>query len=143
MRPWQRHAGLGAACVAVALGGVLSLGALSPAKLPDPQSWGTHVVARDGSLLALAPAPGGVWRFETAPNEVSPFLRALLIAVEDRHFATEPGVDPGAVPARRLADGVGRACGFWRFDLDHAGNSAAGPDAADVGRKGAGGSTGD
>lgn len=97
MRLWRRLAGLGAACLAVAVAGVLGLGVLSPARLPDAQFWGTRVLARDGSLLALAPAPGGVWRFQTTPDEVSPFLRTLLIAVEDRHFATEPGVDPAAI----------------------------------------------
>ncbi len=97
MKRWRRRAGLAAACAAAVVAGVLALGALSPARLPGPQSWGTRVVARDCSLLALAPAPGGVWRFQTAPGEVSPFLRALLIAVEDRHFATQPGIDPGAV----------------------------------------------
>ena len=65
--------------------------------LPPTQFWGTRILARDGSLLALAPAPGGVWRFQTEPKEVSPFLRKLLIAVEDRHFTSDPGVDPGAV----------------------------------------------
>ena len=80
-----------------ALLAVLLLGRLSPAPLPDAAAWGTRVLARDGTLLALAPAPGGVWRLETAPAEVSPFLRRLLVEVEDRRFATTPGVDPAAV----------------------------------------------
>ncbi len=84
-------------CTMLAGAGVLALGWLSPAPLPGAQSWGTRVLARDGSVLALAPAPGGVWRLQMAPADVSPFLRQLLVAVEDQHFATEPGVDPGAV----------------------------------------------
>jgi penicillin-binding protein 1C len=73
------------------------LGRIDPAPLPWASSWGTRILAADGSLLALSPAPGGVWRFETAAGDVSPFLRQLLVTVEDRHFGTEPGVDPGAV----------------------------------------------
>ncbi len=48
-------------------------------------------------MIALAPAPGGVWRFRVSPAHVSPFLAQLLVAVEDRRFAAEPGVDPRAV----------------------------------------------
>lgn len=84
--------------------GFVALGMLSPAPLPPPDSWGTRILARDATLLALAPAPGGVWRFATSPAEVSPFLRELLIAVEDRRFAAEPGVDPAALL---------RAAGQW------------------------------
>jgi penicillin-binding protein 1C len=77
--------------------GLAVLGRLNPAPLPAPGSWGTRILAEDGSLLALAPAPGGVWRFETSPRDVSPFLRQLLLAVEDRRFADEPGIDPPAL----------------------------------------------
>ncbi|GAB0119433.1 penicillin-binding protein 1C [Acidisoma sp. 7E03] len=78
-------------------GGLWLAGSLDPAPQPAAGSWGTRVLAADGSLLALTPAPGGVWRFQTDPRAVSPFLRQLLVAVEDRHFGEEPGVDPGAV----------------------------------------------
>lgn len=92
-------AGLGAALglALLGVGGVWLAGRLDPAPAPAADSWGTHVLAADGSLLALAPAPGGVWRFQTDPRAVSPFLRQLLVAVEDRHFGEDPGVDPGAV----------------------------------------------
>lgn len=92
-------AALGAAVVALAVGavGLAALGHTDPAPMPRPGSWGTHILAADGSLLALSPAPGGVWRFETSADDVSPFLRQLLVTVEDRHFGAEPGVDPGAV----------------------------------------------
>ncbi len=97
MTCWRRLLGLCAACVAAGPAAVVALGGISPVPLPPTQFWGTRILARDGSLLALAPAPGGVWRFQTEPKEVSPFLRKLLIAVEDRHFTSEPGVDPGSV----------------------------------------------
>lgn len=91
-------AGLAGALLLVAgTGGLFALGRFDPAPRPAAGSWGTRILAADGSLLALAPAPGGVWRFETQPRDVSPFLRQLLVAVEDRHFGETPGVDPGAV----------------------------------------------
>lgn len=78
-------------------GGLWALGHFDPAPLPPASHWGTRVLGADGTLIALAPAPGGVWRFETDAHTVSPFLRQLLVTVEDRHFGETPGVDPGAV----------------------------------------------
>ena len=55
---------------------------------------GTEVLDRQGRLLAMLPAPGGVWRFRTDVDDVSrPFLD-LLVATEDRRFWSHPGVDP-------------------------------------------------
>jgi penicillin-binding protein 1C len=73
------------------------VGRLYPAPMPGVGSWGTEVQDRSGALLALAPAPGGVWRFQTSPAQVSPFLTQLLVAVEDRRFGAEPGIDPRAI----------------------------------------------
>ncbi len=78
-------------------GGLFALGRFDPAPMPPATAWGTRVLAQDGSLLALAPAAGGVWRFNVAPRDVSPFLIRLLISVEDRNFHREPGVDPFAI----------------------------------------------
>lgn len=97
-RKWMAAAGLASALLLVAGGTALwAVGRFDPAPLPAPDSWGTRILAADGSLLALAPAPGGVWRFESQSRDVSPFLRQLLVAVEDRQFGTDPGVDPAAV----------------------------------------------
>jgi penicillin-binding protein 1C len=99
----KRFRRLGAAALALvgagtALGAGLWLaGQFDPAPLPSANSWGTEVQDRTGMLIALAPAPGGVWRFQTAPAKVSPFLTQLLIAVEDRRFGRESGVDPRAI----------------------------------------------
>ena len=88
-------AGLGAAVVFGL--GLWAVGKLDPAPMPPPDSWGTEVLDRSGTLIALAPAPGGVWRFQTAPADVAPFLTQLLVAVEDQRFGGEPGVDPRAI----------------------------------------------
>ncbi|GAB0113244.1 penicillin-binding protein 1C [Acidisoma sp. C75] len=88
----------------LAAGGLALLGRLDPAPLPPARAWGTRILAADGTVLALSPAAGGVWRFETSPRAVSPFLIRLLITVEDRNFRREPGVDPLAIL---------RAAGQW------------------------------
>lgn len=93
-------AGLALALVGAGLllaGGVWAAGRLDPPPMPTASSWGTEIRDRSGALIGLAPAPGGVWRFQTEPAQVSPFLTQLLIAVEDRHFGAEPGIDPRAI----------------------------------------------
>jgi penicillin-binding protein 1C len=77
--------------------GVWLVGRLDPPPMPRTGSWGTEIRDRSGALLGLAPAPGGVWRFATEPAAVSPLLTQLLVAVEDRRFAREPGIDPRAI----------------------------------------------
>ncbi len=58
---------------------------------------GTEVQDHAGRSLALLPAPGGVWRFRTGQADVSPAFLDMLIAVEDRRFWANPGVDPIAL----------------------------------------------
>ncbi len=60
-----------------------------------------EVVDREGRTLALLPAPGGVWRFRVAAQDVAPALLQTLVATEDRHFWSHPGVNPLSPPARR------------------------------------------
>jgi penicillin-binding protein 1C len=73
------------------------VGDLDPPPMPKATAWGTEIRDRSGTLMGLAPAPGGVWRFATDPAEVSPLLTQMLVAAEDRHFASEPGIDPRAI----------------------------------------------
>ena len=70
---------------------------LLPPNLTRVESVGTEVLDRNNRLIALLPAPGGVWRFRTSTADVSrPFLD-LLIQTEDRRFWSHPGVDPLAM----------------------------------------------
>ena len=73
------------------------VGRFDPPPMPQPSAWGTEIHGRSGALLGLAPAPGGVWRFQADPAQVSPLLTQLLVAVEDRRFSSEPGIDPRAI----------------------------------------------
>lgn len=59
---------------------------------------------REGRVLAVTPAPGGVWRLATTVDDVPPLFVALLLAREDRRFFSHPGVDPLA-----LARAMGQA----------------------------------
>ncbi len=96
----RRRLAAGLLALAVTAAGAFALwavGRLDPAPMPRPGNWGTEIEDRTGALIALAPAPGGVWRFATSPRQVSPFLIQLLVAVEDQHFGAEPGIDPGAI----------------------------------------------
>jgi penicillin-binding protein 1C len=90
----RRWAVIAVGCAAVMAAAV---GFVWPAPMPTQARWATEVRDRAGALIALAPAPGGVWRFAVSPAQVSPFFTQLLIAVEDRRFAEEPGVDPRAI----------------------------------------------
>jgi penicillin-binding protein 1C len=65
---------------------------------------GTEVVDRTGRTLALRPTRGGVWRFRTAANDVSPVFLKTLIDTEDRRFWTHPGVDPIALARAAFQD---------------------------------------
>lgn len=78
-------------------GAVLLLDRLFPPDLSRLASVGTEVRDQRGRVLALLPAPGGVWRFRSAGDQVAPVLRDLLIAVEDQRFWSHPGIDPLAL----------------------------------------------
>ena len=92
----------------LALAGVALAWALDRA-FPPPmarfENTARTVTARDGRTLSVWPAPGGVWRLRTTPEDVPPHLLALLIAAEDRRFHAHPGVDPLAL-ARAAAQWV-------------------------------------
>ena len=75
-----------------------------PPNLARVDSVGAEILDRQGRLVAVLPARGGVWRLRTSVADVSrPFLD-LLVQTEDRRFWTHPGVDPVAAL---------RAAGQW------------------------------
>ena len=76
---------------------VLGLAALDRVFPPDLSRLahpGGMIRDREGRILALRAAPGGVWRFTTRADDVSPMMLRMLVAVEDRRFYGHPGVDP-------------------------------------------------
>jgi penicillin-binding protein 1C len=84
---------------------VVALDRAFPPDLSRLRAVGTEVLDRQGRTLALLPAPGGVWRFATTADEVSPAFLDLLVSTEDRQFWRHPGVNPFAL-ARALAQDV-------------------------------------
>jgi penicillin-binding protein 1C len=100
-RTWA--AGLGAALLALG-GGAWALDRAFPPALGRLAESGSEVLARDGRTVALLPAPGGVWRFRTRVEDVSPVLVETLVAVEDRHFWRHPGVNPLALARAAVQD---------------------------------------
>ncbi len=90
------------ATVAVAALGCLAVAAVALDRLYPPElgrmaQVGTQVLDRHGRVLALLSAPGGVWRLRTRAADVSPVFLKTLLATEDRHFWTHPGIDPLAL----------------------------------------------
>ncbi len=89
-------------CLAFALpaagaGGLAVLDRLFPPDLSRLDRMGAEVLDRDGRTLLVQPAPGGVWRLRTDPEQVSPAFLDLLVRTEDRRFFAHGGVDPRAI----------------------------------------------
>jgi penicillin-binding protein 1C len=74
---------------------------LPPPSLDRDGRLSTLVLARDGSVLHGFLSADGKWRLPTRVEDVDPRYREMLVATEDRRFATHFGVDPLAV-ARAL-----------------------------------------
>ena len=75
----------------------LVLDRMFPPDLSRMAVLGTDIRDREGRVIALLPAQGGVWRFRTSGEQVAPVFRDLLIAVEDKRFWWHFGVDPLAL----------------------------------------------
>ncbi|WP_338147902.1 transglycosylase domain-containing protein, partial [Neoroseomonas alkaliterrae] len=89
-----RHALLAAAALVLA---VVALDRIAPPDLSRLRAVGVEVRDREGRVVSVLPAPGGVWRLATAVADVPPELVDLLVAAEDRRFRWHPGVDPVAL----------------------------------------------
>lgn len=74
---------------------------LPPLTIPT----GAEVVARDGRLLRAWTVADGRWRLATDASRVDPLFLSMLVAYEDRRFATHPGVDLRAM-VRAVAQAV-------------------------------------
>jgi len=82
----------------------VALDRLFPPELGRLSQVGREVVDRDGRTLAMLPASGGVWRFATGVEDVSPAFLATLVHTEDRRFWWHPGIDPLALGRALLSD---------------------------------------
>ena len=64
-------------------------------RLHSPSS--SVVLDREGNLLRAFLAPDEMWRINVTADEISPSLRMVVLAYEDRRFYLHPGVDPIAI----------------------------------------------
>jgi penicillin-binding protein 1C len=93
-----KRAALFAVIVAAALAALaITLDRLFPPELSRYLQASTEVTARDGALLRAFTTRQGTWRLRTAPADVEPRTIALLLAAEDKRFASHPGIDPLAL----------------------------------------------
>ena len=95
----RRHRWLTASGLTILLlcAAALVLDRLYPPNLSRLATSGTEILDHQGRTVALFPAPGGVWRFRAATDDVAPVLLDTLIRTEDRHFWHHPGVNPIAL----------------------------------------------
>ena len=93
-----------AACGLLATASLAALDRACPPDLARLEQPGSAIRDAAGTVLALRPAPGGVWRLGVRTGDVPPFLLRLLVAVEDRRFWEHPGVDPLAAARAAVQD---------------------------------------
>jgi penicillin-binding protein 1C len=65
--------------------------------LPDKVEYSTIITDNKGEVVNAYLTSDQKWRMKTELEEISPLLRKTIIAKEDRHFYSHPGVNPVAV----------------------------------------------
>ncbi len=58
---------------------------------------GRIIFDRRGRVLAMFLDREQQWAYAIRPRQMSPVMRRMLIAIEDRHFWWDPGIDPFAI----------------------------------------------
>jgi len=102
-RTWSRRRR--AAVVAAALLGLLlGLDRLFPPDMTRYRESSLLVTDRSGEILRAFTTSYQAWRLPVRADQVDPRYLSMLLAYEDRHFRSHPGVDPLAVV---------RAMGQW------------------------------
>lgn len=65
--------------------------------LPDKVEYSTIITDNKGAVANAYLTSDQKWRMKTELDEISPLLQKTIIAKEDKHFYTHPGVNPFAV----------------------------------------------
>src|SRR5215475_14699425 len=97
---WQwtkRAAAMGAAAALTLTLLAVALDRVFPPDLARLSDQSTLVLDKDGRLLTPFTAADGIWRLPATADAVDPRYLAMLVAFEDKRFATHLGVDPLAV----------------------------------------------
>ncbi|SHJ12691.1 penicillin-binding protein 1C [Hymenobacter daecheongensis DSM 21074] len=81
--------------------------------LPPAPRYSPIVLAADGTVLHTFLNPTQKWRMKTELREITPALRQIILAKEDRYFYYHFGINPLAIlkAAGRNAFGAGRTTG--------------------------------
>jgi penicillin-binding protein 1C len=69
--------------------------------LPDKVEYSTLITDNKGEVVHAYLTSDQQWRMKTELDEISPLLQKTIVAKEDKHFYSHPGVNPFAV-ARAL-----------------------------------------
>lgn len=98
MSPRPRKRGPGLVRAALWAGFLCTLiGALDLAFPPDLSRYHDRsalVTAEDGTPLRAFLSGDEAWRLAARPDQVAPAYRTMLLAYEDKRFASHPGIDP-------------------------------------------------
>jgi penicillin-binding protein 1C len=65
--------------------------------LPDKVEYSTIITDNKGEVINAFLTSDQKWRMKTELDEISPLLQKTIVAKEDRHFFSHPGVNPFAV----------------------------------------------
>lgn len=65
--------------------------------LPDKVEYSTIITDKRGEIVNAYLTTDDQWRMRTELSEISPLLQKTIVAKEDRHFYSHPGVNPFAV----------------------------------------------
>lgn len=65
--------------------------------LPDKIEYSTIITDNKGEVVNAFLTKDQKWRMKTELNEISPLLQKTIIAKEDKHFYSHPGVNPFAI----------------------------------------------
>lgn len=65
--------------------------------LPDKIEYSTIITDKNAEVIHAYLTKDQKWRMKTELDEISPLLQKTIIAKEDRHFYSHPGVNPFAV----------------------------------------------
>jgi penicillin-binding protein 1C len=93
----------------VLVGAALVLDRLLPPDLTKLRTLSPTLTDRHGGLLRVKLSDDGMIRLATRADDVNPLYLGMLIAYEDKRFASHPGVDP-----RAMARAIWQAVSNWR-----------------------------
>ena len=94
--------------------------------LPDKVEYSTIITDNKGEVVNAFLTKDQKWRMKTELDEISPLLQKTIIAKEDKHFYSHPGVNPFAVVRALFNNIFQHAKNIRRQHHHHAGSQSTG-----------------